>query len=117
MKMKRQQKQLWMSAVILIMIFSVAVEVKAISVQEDQAIDEQLGLFNRTFSINLPRLCSRQNLPSQMQPGKPPFSQQVQRSTDVDAQGLESQCIVVVPFVCPPGPPCPPTPPKIVRIC
>lgn len=105
-------KKLRILFLLLIALLATGAEAGAFSYQEDQAIDEKLGLLNQPFQISMPRLYTRQNLPAQMKPGSPPFSQQIQKSADPFSQGLDQICTEVIP-----GTVFPPTPARTVRTC
>lgn len=50
---------------------------------EDQRIDEGLGLFGRPWDINLVNVNSRLDQLLQVQPGFPPYDQQVERAQEL----------------------------------
>lgn len=48
---------------------------------EEQAVDQQLGVLNRAWTLNHVRVSSRFDLPAQLAPGGlPPFAQQSEKA-------------------------------------
>ena len=56
------------------------------SYQDDQAIDEKLGLLNRQWKTDLVNIRMRLDLPPQARAGFPPYDQQPEKAQNLPSQ-------------------------------